>query len=126
MKLNLNNPPRQFKVGHEGKITLSDCAHIELSSDEQITLKSDTGAEFDIAKKSWGYYATPSLNARLASFGLKCALVKSPEKKYYIFMIETGKEKEFNDYILDEGHEIIHWIDSTENLEKLENKLKEK
>jgi hypothetical protein len=126
MKLEIKNPPRKFKVGHEGKITISDCAQINLESDEQITLITEKGAEFDIAKKSWGYYATPSLNARLASFGLKCVLVKSPEKKYYIFMLEEGKEKEFQEYILDEGHEIIHWIDSTENLEHLEKKIKTK
>lgn len=123
MKLVLIDPPRKFKVGKEGKITLSDCAHIVLSPDEQVTFKTESGKEFDVARKSWGYYATPSLNARLASFGLKSALVKSPENKYYIFMLESGKEKEFDDYIQDEGHKIIHWLDTTENLESLERKL---
>ncbi|MGV2433658.1 MAG UNVERIFIED_CONTAM: hypothetical protein LVT10_01100 [Anaerolineae bacterium] len=61
MKIELSNPPRIFHIPlpNGERITLSDCAHITLGVDEQITLFTDNGNEYDITRKDWGYYATP-------------------------------------------------------------------
>ena len=33
--------------------------------------------EYDIVKKNWGFYATPSINGRLIKFGYKTCLIKN-------------------------------------------------
>ena len=124
MKFEIIDPPRTFNVGPEGHITLKDCAHIALEPDEQVTFVTDSGAEYDVARKSWGFYATPSLNGRLQSFGLRAVLVKGPVPRYYVFLVESGKEADFQDYLDSEGHTIVCWLDSDEILATLEQKLK--
>ena len=43
---------------------------INLKSDQQITLINGK-SEYDIAKKNWGFYVTPSIQKRLKKFNLK-------------------------------------------------------
>lgn len=119
-----NIPPRTFEAGRSKSIKIKDCAHIELAPDEQITLLTGSGAEYDVARKDWGFYATPSLNGRLKEFGLRAALVKNSINKFYIFLLETGKEDAFNEYLDVEKHEVICWLDSDSELEELERKIK--
>lgn len=126
MKLKRNDPPRIFKVGSDHKIQIKDCAHIELEPNEQITLFTENGAEFDVARKEWGYYATPSLNGRLKKHGLRAVLVKSPASLFYVWLVEKGKEAGFQDYLNREGHVIISWLDDQESLEALERRMAEK
>src|SRR5204863_5563233 len=77
MKLALTDPPREFGVGTGGAVRLKDCAHIALEPDEQVTFQTESGGEYDVVRKSWGFYATPSLNGRLERFNLRAVLVKS-------------------------------------------------
>jgi hypothetical protein len=42
----------------------------------QFRKHTDDGKEYDVAKKDWGFYATPSMNGRLKKFGFKTAIVK--------------------------------------------------
>ena len=67
---------------------------IQLEPDEQVTFVTDSGSEYDVARKSWGYYATPSLNSRLAGFGLRGVLVRGDDGKAYLFLVEMGKASE--------------------------------
>ncbi len=120
MKFKETIPPRSFEVGRGEPIEIVDCAQVELAPNEQITLKTESGSEYDIVRKSWGYYATPSLNGRLKSFGLKTALVKSFSSKFYILLVEIGKEKEFQKYLKMEELTIVCWLDNDEHLENLE------
>jgi hypothetical protein len=118
------DPPRVFDVGRGEVIQLKDCAHIGLEPNEQVTFVTGSGAEYDVARKSWGFYATPSLNGRLQRFGLRGVLVKSSTRKFYIFLVERGKETDFHNYLTIEGHTIIHWLDCDSELEELERKVK--
>jgi hypothetical protein len=126
MNFKPTHPPRLFEVGQVKKIQLKDCANIELDTDEQITFKTKIGGEFDVVRKSWGFYATPSLNGRLVQFGLRAVLVKSPGGKFYILLVEKGKESEFLDYMKLEKQEIISWLDTDDALLNVESKLKGK
>ena len=119
MKFKETIPPRAFDVGESRSIEIFDCAQVELAPNEQITLKTESGTEYDIVRKSWGYYATPSLNGRLKFLGLKSALVKSPSSKFYVLLVEIGEE-EFQKYLKSEELTIIFWLDNTEHLENLE------
>ena len=121
MKISKNIPPRTFKVGRRKTVELQDCAHIMLAPDEQVTFETGSGSEYDVTRKSWGYYATPSSNGRLKSFGLKTVLVKNSNSKFYILLVETEKEAEFQKYLKNEGLSIICWLDDDKHLESLEN-----
>ena len=50
MKIQENNPPREFEVGWGPKFIMRDCAHIELASNEQVTFKTEAGGEYDVAR----------------------------------------------------------------------------
>src|SRR4051794_17377898 len=103
MKLEPVDPPRPFLVGKHGDVELRDCGRVVLEPNEQLTLMTDTGAEYDVARKEWGFYATPSLNARLESFGLRGVLVSSPESRYHVLLVERGREEAFELYRAREG-----------------------
>lgn len=120
MKVKPIVPPRQFEVGRGESIRLKDCARIELEPDEQVTFTAPGGGEYDVVRKAWGFYATPSLNGRLASFGLRAALVRAEDGKYYVMLVERGKEPDFEGYLRIEGHRVVSWLDSASALDKLD------
>jgi hypothetical protein len=120
------NPPRTFTVGAQGKILIKDCASILLHPDEQVTLKTESGGEYDLTRKNWGFYATPSLNGRLSSFGLRGVLIKNREtNRFFVLLVEKGKEALFDDYCNIENLAVVAWLDCEEALENLEKKLKD-
>lgn len=123
MKITRHDPPRPFAVGRGEPIQLQDCGRIELAPDEQVTFVTESGAEYDLARKSWGFYATPSLNGRLERFGLRGVLVKSPPGKYYVMLVERGRERDFQRYLDVEGHRVVCWLDSDAALAGLERAL---
>jgi hypothetical protein len=123
MKIHTKDPPREFVVGHGSAIRIKDCALIELGADEQVTFVTDRGGEYDVAKKSWGFYATPSTNARLARFGLRAVLAKSWENKYFIYLVERGREDEFGQYLDSERNRVVAWLDTDEACASLEQAL---
>ena len=113
MNVRFNNPPRLFSVGYKKEIQLKDCGRITLEPDEQVTFLTESGGEYDVVRKSWGFYATPSLNRRLKRFGLRGSLVKNQEGTFYILLVERGKETEFQQYLDSAGLRRICWLDDT-------------
>src|SRR4051812_16478386 len=111
MKIISNVPPRVFRTGRGTPIDLLDCARIELEPDEQVTFVTPAGAEYDVARKAWGFYATPSLNGRLKQFGLRAALVKNFVGKFYILLVEADREADFRAYLRAEDNLLIRWLD---------------
>ena len=100
---------RKFKVGISN-ITLKEVAKISLKQDEMITLFNGR-IEYDIVKKNWGYYATPSINSRLLKFGLKTCLIRSKvSNNKFITLVHKNKRKEFNKYLKAEKCIIIKWL----------------
>ena len=115
MKIKEIDPPRVFQVGvPQNNIFIKDCAKIYLNNDEQVTFCTDSGTEYDVARKSWGYYATPSLNGRLLRFGLKSALVKNNTEQYFLMLVEKDKEEEFKRYLQSENQKLICWLSDGE------------
>lgn len=127
MNIYPHNPARNFKVGKaENEIVMKDCGKMILEPDEQITFKTESGAEYDLARKDWGFYSTPSLNGRLSSFGLRGVLIKNRETaKFFILIVEKGKESLFEEYCNVENLAVVTWLDCEESLKKLEKKLEE-
>jgi len=113
-------PPREFVVGFDKTGVLRDCGTLHLDPDEQVTLVTEDGKEYDVTRKDWGFYAGPSLNGRLAGFDLRAVLVKNRVNRYFVLLVERGKESAFQRYIDDEPLRIITWLDTTEALTALE------
>ena len=115
LKLNIHKLPRIFSPSSKSKARITDCGTISLLPDEMVTFVTESAKEYDLVRKTWGFYATPSINGRLHSFGWKTALIKGEDKKYYIFLVEIEKLDDFSKYISQEGHELMEWLDERDN-----------
>ena len=111
MQLELAQNPREFQVGIDQAITLKDMGHIYLEPNEQITFITPEKQEYDICRKEWGYYATPSINGRLKRFGFKTALVKNFKGQGFVMLVETQKIDQFLNYLASEKNELVCWLD---------------
>jgi hypothetical protein len=123
MKIEIQNPPRNFEVGFDNKTNISDCGTIVLNSNEQITFKTSQGGEYDVTRKSWGFYATPSTNGRLPRFGFKTVLVKNRLNQHFVMLVEKGHESEFENYAMKEPLTIVAWLDNSKDLEKISKEM---
>ena len=120
MKFTPIDPPRQFQVSGRGvTLTLSDCGRVALEPDEQVTFTTASGGEYDVARKDWGFYATPSTNGRLKSFGLRAALVLSGYQKLFVVLVEAGKEDVFLEYVAADQQRLLCWLDDDDSVTKL-------
>ena len=125
MLFNELNPPRLFEVGNTVKFNIKDCGSVSLEEDEQITFLTKSGGEYDVAKKKWGFYATPSLNGRLVDFNLRAVIIVNIiTRRFFILLVEEGQEKEFEDYCIQEKLEVVLWLDSSEACEKFYSQIK--
>jgi SAM-dependent methyltransferase len=115
------DPPRVFATGRGDPIEIKDCGRLFLAENEQVTFVTESGAEYDVARKAWGFYATPSLNGRLVNFGLRAALVKSFVGKYYVFLVERGQESRLADYLALERNQLVRWLDNDADLRAAES-----
>lgn len=120
MKFEPKDPPREFEVGYDVKGIIRDCGSMQLAADEQITFVTEQGGEYDLTRKEWGFYATPSLNGRLANFHLRAVLVKNRIDRFFVLLVERGKDEAFERYVRQEPLKIICWLDSLEVLQGLE------
>jgi|TARA_B110000093_G_C12934359_1_gene395056 hypothetical protein len=111
MKNKFKTLPREFKSGINNDVVIKDMGTISLSDDEQITFLTDSNAQYDLARKSWGFYATPSVNYRLKKFNFKTAIVKNTFGKYFIMIVEIDKMDKFLQYLKKDNQIIIEWID---------------
>ena len=111
MKLELKQNPREFGVGKDQKIILKDMGNIYLDLNEQITFMTLDKQEYDVCRKEWGYYATPSVNDRLKRFGFKTALVRNVKGQVYIMLVDQNKIDLFNQYLSEESNFVLKWLD---------------
>lgn len=125
MKFAAKSPPRLFQVGNAVKFDMRDCGTLALEPDEQVTFTTERGGEYDVARKDWGFYATPSLNGRLEQFGLRGVLIRNTiTGRYFVLLIERGCEDSFDAYVAQESLEIVAWLDSTAALDRLRAQIK--
>ena len=102
-----------------------------LEADEVLTFRTGSGTELDLARKSWGYYTTPSLNARLPEHGLRAALVAGIPReggatdRLYVLLCEAGEEDGFNAYLEEEDMRVVAWLDSDDAVAEAVRRLDE-
>jgi SAM-dependent methyltransferase len=120
MRIDSLDPPREFTVGQNGSIRLRHVANIELSPDEQVTFVTESRTEYDVVRKDWGYYATPSLNGRLRDHGLRGALVKGEVSgRLHLLLVEIGHEGAFLEYLLNDQLKVVAWLDTDDGVARL-------
>ncbi len=120
MKFTTIDPPRQFEVTGAGvKLMLSDCGRVGLGPNEQVTFTTEAGGEYDVTRKDWGFYATPSINGRLKNFGLRAALVLSAYGKLFLLLVELGKEGAFLEYVQADRQKLLCWLDDDAEVARL-------
>ena len=124
MKFTPKDPPRRFAAGPN--VEIADCGSMTLEVNEQITFVTQEGAEFDVSRKDWGFYATPSLNGRLSGFGLRAVLVLNRvSDRYFVWLVERDREPSFEAYLRQESCDVVAWLDTTEALAALRARLTE-
>ena len=111
MRIDRKSPPRRFRVGRDAAVEMSDCGTIRLEPDEQVTFVTPDGAEYDVARKEWGFYATPSLEGRLPEHGLRPLLVRNAAGRSYVLLVERGREAALRRYLEAEAMRILRWLD---------------
>ncbi|WP_075483173.1 hypothetical protein [Candidatus Pelagibacter communis] len=122
MKIKKRN--RKFKVGRKKNIILKDVGSIKLNDNENITFIDTNLREYDVCKKNWGYYATPSLNKRVKKYGYIAGLVYNKKfKTFFIHLVDTRKKKIFKSYLKKENMKLICWLNS-KNLERIKVSFK--
>ena len=110
MKIKRKN--RKFKPSNSSNIILKDCGDITLKNNEQVTFTStkSLSQNFDITKKSWGYYATPSINNRLLKNNFFSFIVQNKSTKNFFIMIANNRKLNgFYKYLKKENLKIIKW-----------------
>ncbi len=119
MNISPRDPPREFDVGLKGDIRIRHCADVALEPDEQVTFVTRSGTEHDVVRKSWGYYATGSLNGRLREHALRGALVVNDSGRVYVLLVERGKEEDFEKYMRKEEQRLLTWLDGDDDANRL-------
>lgn len=119
MRFSPKEPPRRFEAGTDTKVTLSHCGDMHLGPDELISFVTDSGHEYDITRKEWGFYATPSLNHRLLQHNLHAVLARNGTNQFFLLLVENGKEAAFEAYLAAQHMTVVYWMDNTEQLERL-------
>ena len=111
MEIAEEKPPRKFRVGLDKSVELSDCGKVYLKPDEQVTFVTRSGKEHDFCAKSWGFYATPSVNGRLKDQGFKTALVRNSMGRIYVMVVDQNKLEEFESYLRSDKNQLVQWLD---------------
>ena len=110
MKTDLKSQPRTFRVGKDNQIEISDYGQLFLNPDEMLSFVTPTKKYFDIVQKDWGFYATPSINSRLAKEGFHTALVRNLSGQEYIMLVEKELKQKFYEYCESDNQVILRWL----------------
>jgi len=89
-----------------------------LEPEEQVTLVTASGAEYERGPKT-GASMRRRRSRRLESFGLRGVLsANTTPGRYFVLLIERGREAAFDAYRVQESLEVVAWLDSTAALER--------
>lgn len=118
--MRINKKKRDFTVGIK-TIKIKHKANIFLADNEMVTFIDKRKMSYDVVKKNWGYYATPSINGRLKNNKFKTALVSNEKRKIYIMLVEKNNINKFKLYCKNEKQKIIIWLDDNKKTKKMFN-----
>jgi hypothetical protein len=105
------DPPRVFRVGRDATIGIRDSGDIHLDENEQVSFVTEDGRRYDVVRKAWGFYATPSVNRRLRDEGFRTAVVRNRQGQVYVMVVEAAKQDLFERYCEQEDQTVVEWLD---------------
>lgn len=112
MKVVKTEPPRKFEAGtQEVLVKQKECGRIWLEDNELVTFITKSGKEHDVVGKSWGFFATQSINKRLKEHGFRTALIVNQWNRHYVVLVDTEEMEAFWAYLEKEGYTFGHWMD---------------
>ena len=102
---------RKFKPSPHSKIILKDCGKIFLNNDELVSFcsKNNNNSNYEITKKNWGFYATPSINKRLKNNNFETFIVVNKFKDFFIMIVYKNKKKLFLDNLKKNQLKKVPW-----------------
>ena len=100
-------PARKWTTGTRKKIEISEVGEITLNHDEQVIILGRRGSGYEVTRKSWGFYAAPSLDHRIPSYGLKAMLVINSVGRHYLMLVDKTQTQEFINYCAEESLIIV-------------------
>ena len=109
---------RKFKPFKYSQVVLKDCGNIILNDNEQVTFsyKYKKNSDYDVTKKNWGYYATPSINNRLKKNNFFSYIVINKSTKFFfIMLVHKNKKYLFLKYLKKENLKIVSWPKNLKN-----------
>lgn len=114
MRFQQIDPPRRFSAGAADRL-LSHVANVVLEPGEVMTfVREKSGIEYDFVATDWGFYATASINGRLALAGFDVALVEAPaSKKQFVLAVERAHLANFWHYLSEQGLRLVAWLGSS-------------
>ena len=111
MRTTPKSPAREFSVGIRS-IVVSHVADVELGPDEMITFTGPDAHEYDVVRKTWGYYATPSIGKRLPAYGLRAGLMRNIDTRHcFVVLVHEYALDDWKNYMADERQELVGWLD---------------
>ena len=108
MKFAQKNPPREFDGAGN---PIKDHGDVFLDSRDQVTFITPSGRKTDFTAMPWGFYVTNSLNGRCRAEGFKTALVRNPNGRKYLNLVEEDRVDEFLSYLREQGSKVEAWLD---------------
>ena len=112
MRFKKNKYPRAFVTGIYKKVTIKDMGKVYLAPDEQLTFITENKKEYDLCRKNWGFYATPSTNFRLKKEGFKTAVTKNFMNRIYVMIIDKKHMLKYKKYCKDHKIKVLFWLDN--------------
>lgn len=116
----MNKKKRNFNTKSKLDTQITVLKHIFLKKNQQITFVEKKKKEYDIVKKEWGYYATPSINRRLKKFGYECLIIKNRQNKFFLCIVNKDLKKKFKLYLKQDDQKIVCWLNN-KNLKLIDN-----
>ena len=90
---------RSWTVGSDRDIIITEKLKIQLNDDEQVSfIGNKNNTNYEICKKNWGYYISPSLNKRLKNYGFRVYITKNKKGQNYLMAVKFKMVKEFKLY----------------------------
>ena len=109
----VNKKNKKFNTKSKLNTQITLIKKIYLKENQQITFIEKFKKkikEYDVVKKSWGYYATPSINKRLKKFNFRTYITKNFYNHINIMIVHKEKDKNFKKYLKIEKMKIVKEI----------------
>ncbi len=87
---------RSWIVGTNKDIVITEKLKIKLNDNEQVSfVGTKKKINYEICKKNWGYYISPSIDKRLKDYGHTVYITKNKNGQVYLMAVDFKKIKRF-------------------------------